>query len=314
MVTGVGRMLVSGMAEIDFNLLTALEALLAEGTVAGAARRLHLSESAMSRTLARLRAATGDPILVRAGRDMVPTPRAEALRREVGALTQAVRNVLQPDGAAFEPAGLDRIFTIRANESFAETFAARLMIALAMSAPKVRLHFVPKPDKDATPLREGRIDLDIGVMGAEAGPELRVQSLYRDRFLGVAREGHPLFDAAITPERYAGFGHVMSARRANKESPVDAGLAALGLEQRIDAVVQSFPAALAVVSRSDLLSLAPESYLTSVMEFRRGLRSFPLPVETKPITVSLMWHPRVDADPAHRWLRGVIVQTCAGSL
>ena len=72
--------------------------------------------------------------------------------------------------------------------------------------------------------------------------------------------------------------------------------------------------ALAVVSRSDLLSLAPESYLTSVMEFRRGLRSFPLPVETKPITVSLMWHPRVDADPAHRWLRGVIVQTCAGSL
>jgi DNA-binding transcriptional LysR family regulator len=302
------------MAEIDFNLLTALEALLAEGTVAGAARRLHLSESAMSRTLARLRAATGDPILVRAGRDMVPTPRAEALRREVGALTQAVRNVLQPDGAAFEPAGLDRIFTIRANESFAETFAARLMIALATSAPKVRLHFVPKPDKDATPLREGRIDLDIGVMGAEAGPELRVQSLYRDRFLGVAREGHPLFDAAITPERYAGFGHVMSARRSNKESPVDAGLAALGLEQRIDAVVQSFPAALAVVSRSDLLSLAPETYLAAVMEVRRGLRTCSLPVETKPITVSLMWHPRVDADPAHRWLRGVIVQTCAGSL
>ncbi|MDQ7246665.1 LysR family transcriptional regulator [Dongia sedimenti] len=310
MATGVARMVLWAMAEIDFNLLTALEALLAEGTVAGAARRLHLSESAMSRTLARLRAATGDPILVRAGRDMVPTPRAEALRREVGALTQAVRNVLQPDGAALDPAGLDRVFAIRANESFAETFAAPLVTALALSAPKVRLHFVPKPDKDATPLREGRIDLDIGVMGAEAGPELRVQSLYRDRFLGVAREGHPLFDAAITPERYAGFGHVMSARRANKESPVDTGLAALGLEQRIDAVVQSFPAALAVVSRSDLLSLAPETYLVSVMEFRRGLRSFPLPVETKPITVSLMWHPRVDADPAHRWLRGVILETC----
>src|SRR5882757_2633991 len=111
------------MAEIDFNLLIALEALLAEGTVAGAARRLSLSESAMSRTLSRLRAATGDPILVRAGRDMVPTPRAEELRREVGALTQAVRNALQPAGAAFDPAGLDRTFTIRANESFAETFA-----------------------------------------------------------------------------------------------------------------------------------------------------------------------------------------------
>jgi DNA-binding transcriptional LysR family regulator len=300
------------MAEIDFNLLTALEALLAEGSVAGAARRLGLSESAMSRTLARLRAATGDPILVRAGRDMVPTPRAEALRREVGTLTQAVRAVLQPDGAAFDPASVDRVFTIRANESFAETFAARLVATVAKSAPRLRLHFVPKPDKDATPLREGRIDLDIGVMGAEAGPELRVQALYRDRFLGVAREGHPLFDAAITAERYAGFGHVLSARRANKESPVDAGLAALGLEQRIDAVVQSFPAALAVVSRSDLLSLAPETYLTAVAEFRGGLKPFPLPVETAPITVSQIWHPRVDADPAHRWLRGVISQTCSG--
>src|SRR5690349_8878469 len=107
--TGVRRMLCSAMSEIDFNLLTALEALLAEGTVVGAARRLGLSESAMSRTLARLRAATGDPILVRAGRDMVPTPRAEALRGQIAALTQAVRVVLQPDGAAFDPAGLDRV-------------------------------------------------------------------------------------------------------------------------------------------------------------------------------------------------------------
>src|SRR5882724_5928275 len=125
------------MAEIDFNLLVALEALLVEGTVAGAARRLNLSESAMSRTLSRLRAATGDPILVRAGRDMVPTPRAEELRRRVGELTQAVRGVLQPTGAAFDPAGLDRLFTIRANESFAETFAARLVAAAAVAAPAV---------------------------------------------------------------------------------------------------------------------------------------------------------------------------------
>jgi DNA-binding transcriptional LysR family regulator len=300
------------MAEIDFNLLIALEALLAEGTVVGAARRLGLSESAMSRTLARLRAATGDPILVRAGRDMVATPRAEALRRQVGALTQAVRSVLQPDGAAFDPAGLDRIFTIRANESFAETFAASLVAAAARSAPGARLHFIPKPDKSTAPLREGLIDIEIGVIGGDAGPEVRVQALFRDRFLGVAREGHPLFDGAITAERYAGFDHVMSSRRGNKESPVDAGLAALGLTRRIGALVQSFPAALAIVGRSDLLTVAPELYLIAVAEFRKDLRSFPLPVETPPITISQMWHPRVEADPGHRWLRGVILETCRG--
>jgi DNA-binding transcriptional LysR family regulator len=298
------------MAEIDFNLLVALEALLAEGSVAGAARRLSLSESAMSRTLARLRTATGDPILVRAGRDMVPTPRAAELRQRVGTLTQAVRAVLQPAEEAFDPAGLDRIFTIRANESFAETFGAVLVEAVARQAPQLRLHFAPKPDKSTAPLRDGLIDLDIGVMGGEAGPEVRVQALYRDRFLGVAREGHPLFDAAITAERYASFGHVVGSRRGPRDGPVEAALVALGLARRVATVVQSFPAALAVVSRSDLLSHAPESYLVALAEFRGGLRTFPLPFETAPITVSQMWHPRMDADPAHRWLRGVIQATC----
>jgi DNA-binding transcriptional LysR family regulator len=301
------------MSEIDFNLLIALEALLAEGSVAGAARRLNLSESAMSRTLSRLRAATGDPILVRAGRDMVPTPRAEALRHQVGALTQAVRNVLQPAAEAFDPASLDRVFTIRANEGFIEACAARLVSAAAAAAPNLRLHFSPKPDKSALPLREGLIDLDIGVLGAEAGPEFKIQTLYRDRFLGVARAGHPLFDAEITAERYAGFGHVVSARRGLRDGVVELSLAALGLTRRVVAVVPSFPAALAVVNRSDLLSHVPESYLAAIVEFRTGLRSFPLPIETAPITISQMWHPRLDTDPAHRWLRGLILETCKGA-
>jgi len=298
------------MTEIDFNLLTALEALLAEGTVVGAARRLGLSESAMSRTLARLRAATGDPILVRAGRDMVPTPRAEALRRDVGTLTQAVRAVLQPDGAAFDPTGLDRLFNIRANESFVETVGARLVSAAAAAAPGVRLNFTPKPDKSVEPLREGVIDLDIGVMGHEAGPEVRVQALFRDRFVGVARKGHPLFKKGITVERFAACGHVVSSRRGHRDGPVDSALSALGITRRVAAVVQSFPAALAIVCRSDHLSVVPETYLKAVTEFRDDLRAFPLPVETAPITISQMWHPRVDVDPAHRWLRGLILETC----
>ena len=298
------------MADIDFNLLIALEALLAEGTVAGAARRLKLSESAMSRTLSRLRSATGDPILVRAGRDMVPTPRAEELRRQVGELTQAVRGVLQPAGEAFDPKSLERIFTIRANEGFVETFGARLVAAAATAAPGVRLSFTPKPDKSPVPLREGLIDLDIGVLGSEAGPEVRIQALYRDRFLGVARDGHLLFEGAITVERYAGFGHVISSRHGHFQGVVDESLAPLGITRRVAAVVQSFPAALAIVSRSELLSAAPESYLAAYMEFRGGLRTFPLPVKTEEITISQMWHPRMDADAGHRWLRALILETC----
>jgi DNA-binding transcriptional LysR family regulator len=308
-------MLGSAMHDIDLNLLTALDALLAEGSVAGAARRLRLSESAMSRTLARLRAATGDPLLVRAGRDMVPTPHAEALRARVGELARATRAVLQPAAAHLDIAALTRTFVIRANDGFVEAFAARLVAAVAASAPHARLRFAPKPDKDVAPLREGLIDLEIGVLGA-SGPEVRVQALFQDRFVGVVREGHPLVATdAITPERYAACGHVIASRRGRASGPVDEALAALGLARRVVAVVPSFPAAVAVACASDLVALVPSSFLGAMEEpradaLRPRMRSFPLPVATPAITISQMWHPRLDADPGHRWLRALVLSTC----
>ena len=197
------------MAEPDLNLLTALEVLLSEGTVAGAARRLGLSPSAMSRTLARLRAATGDPLLVRAGRALVPTPRAMELRERTHNLVLEVRAVLRPARDARDMRTVQQTFTIRANDGFVEAFAARLVSAVAEAAPGVRLRFVAKADKDVRALREGLVDLEIGVLG-KTGPEVRVQRLFRDRFIGVVREGHPLLsDSEVTPERYAACGHVV---------------------------------------------------------------------------------------------------------
>ena len=143
------------MADIDLNLLIALDALLAEGTVVGAARRLNLSASATSRTLARLRAATGDPLLVRAGRGMVPTPHATELRERMRDLAQSARAALRPAAASSDLAELKRTFTIRSNDGFVEVFAAQLVAAVTAVAPNVRLHFAPKPDKDVRALREG---------------------------------------------------------------------------------------------------------------------------------------------------------------
>jgi DNA-binding transcriptional LysR family regulator len=162
------------MDTMDMNLLAALDALLAEGSVTGAARRLGLSSSAMSRTLARLRSATGDPLLVRAGRGLVPTPRGAELRDQVHELTPDVRTVLSPRTNLLDVASLERNFTLRANEGFIERFSAPLVAAVTEAAPRVRLRFAPKPVKDALPLREGRIDLEIGVLGAFA-PEVRTE-------------------------------------------------------------------------------------------------------------------------------------------
>jgi DNA-binding transcriptional LysR family regulator len=312
--TGV-TMTPASMVEPDLNLLIALEVLLSEGTVAGAARRLGLSSSAMSRTLARLRAATGDPLLVRAGRGLVPTPRAKELRERVQNLTREVRAVLRPAPDALDIRTVEQTFTIRTNDGFVEAFAARLVSAVAAAAPGVRLRFAAKADKDVRVLREGLIDLEIGVLGA-TGPEVRVQTLFRDRFIGVVREGHPLLgEGEVTPERYAACGHVVASRPGRPTGPVDEALAALGLARTVVAVVPGFRAALSVARGSDLVALLTASFLDTVWKDdplggRGGVQSFALPVSTPPIVVSQMWHPRLDADRVHRWLRGVVHGVC----
>ncbi|WP_434114354.1 LysR family transcriptional regulator [Paraburkholderia caffeinilytica] len=305
------------MPEPDLNLLIALDALLADGSVAGAARRLGLSASAMSRTLTRLREATGDPLLVRAGRRMVLTPHAEALRRRTPNAVNEARAVLRPSTSEPDFSTLQRTFTIRANDGFVEAIGASLIAAATAAAPLVRLRFAPKLEKSAAYLRDGSADLEIGVLG-EMGPEVRLQALFRDRFLGVVRQGHPLAAerGEVTAERYIAFGHVVASRRGSTSGPVDEALAALGLERTIVAVVPSFPAALAVARASDLIALVPASLMGKRPEQQESPTSstpyyaFELPVTTGEITVSQMWHPRLEVDPVHRWLRQLVLAVC----
>ncbi|EJM84365.1 LysR family transcriptional regulator [Pseudomonas sp. GM60] len=295
------------MSTPDFNLLITLDVLLAEGSVARAAKRLRLSPSAMSRALARLRETTGDPLLVRAGRGLVATPRALELRERVSQLVQDAEAVLRP---AQQPdlKQLVRTFTLRTSEGFVETFGAPLIARVAEQAPGVLLRFMHKPDKDSTSLRDGTVDLETGVVGKAAGPELRTQGLFRDRFIGVVRVGHPLSQGEITPERYAAGGHISVSRRGLDKGPVDEALAALQLERQVVTIVAGFSTALALARATDLIAAVPERHTENL---RAGMHSFALPVTLPEFTVAMLWHPRLDADPVHRWLRGCVREVCA---
>lgn len=294
------------MAIPDLNLLLTLDVLLTEGSVAGAARRLRLSPSAMSRALARLRRTTGDPLLVRAGRGLVPTPRAVALRDQVRQLVQDGQAVLRP-AERLDLGQLVRTFTLRSSEGFVENFGPALIARVAAAAPGVRLRFLPKTDKDSALLRDGVVDLETGVVGTTTAPELRVQGLFRDHFVGAVRLGHPLGQGEITPERYAAGGHVRVSREGLERGPIDAALQALGLERRIVTIVGGFSTALALARGSDLIATVPGRHTGNL---RAGMYSFPLPVAAPEITVSLLWHPRLEADPGHRWLRGLVREVC----
>lgn len=263
----------------------------------------------MSRTLARLRDATGDELLVRAGRGLVFTPHADALRTRVASLVQEARAMLQPASDTVDVATLERLFTIRANEGFVDAFAGRIVTEMMAIAPGLRLRFAPKPGKDVRALREGMIDLEIGVLGA-TGPEVRIQTLFKDRFVGVVHEGHALSTGRVTPQRYAACRHVVVSRRGRIHGPVDDALSALGLTRQVVAVVSGFPAALAMTCGTDLVALVTHSFISAEQERVSGTHYFELPVATDTITISQMWHPRLDADPAHRWLRGFILSAC----
>lgn len=295
------------MSRPDLNLLLTLDVLLTECNVARAARRLHLSPSAMSRALARLRETTGDPLLVRAGRGLVPTPRAQELREQVSRLVQEAQGVLRP-AELLDPSRLSRHFTLRTSDGFVEYFGPALIALAQREAPGVRLRFMQKPDKDSTPLRDGSVDLETGVIGAASSPEIRTRALFRDRFIGVVRAGHPLARGKVTAARYAAGQHVLVSRRGLDKGPIDEGLRALGLARDIAVIVAGFSDALSLARGSDLIASVPERHTGNL---RAGMHSFALPVEVPALTVSMLWHPRMDADPAHRWLRECVRQVCA---
>ncbi|MBB3239798.1 DNA-binding transcriptional LysR family regulator [Pseudomonas sp. Tn43] len=295
------------MTTPDLNLLITLDALLAEGSVARAAQRLRLSPSAMSRALARLRETTGDPLLVRAGRGLVPTPRALELREQVSRLVQDAEAVLRP-AEQLDLKQLSRVFTLRTSDGFVENFGPALIARVSEQAPGVRLHFVQKLNKDSAALRDGSVDLETGVVGGTTSPEVRTRALFEDRFIGVVRTGHPLSKGEVTASRYAAGRHILVSRRGLDKGPMDEALEALGLGREIITLVSGFSAALALARASDLIATVPAQHTANL---RAGLHSFDLPLNLPPITLSMLWHPRMDADSAHRWLRECVRKVCA---
>jgi DNA-binding transcriptional LysR family regulator len=295
------------MTTPDLNLLIILDVLLSEGNVTRAANRLHLSPSATSRALARLRKTIGDPLLVRAGRGLVATPRAIELQAQVSRILQETLAVLRPVTTPDLQTTV-KTFTLRTSEGFAENFGPSLIERINIEAPGVKLRFVQKLDKDSTQLRDGTIDFETGVVNSAMGPEVRTQALFRDRFVGVVRTGHFLTQGKMTSRKYANAKHIGIERQGLEMGPIDEAMCALNLERRVTTIVGGFSTAVALARASDLVASVPERHTGNL---RAGMHTFSLPFATPEFTVSLLWHPRFQADPTHRWLRKIVIGTCA---
>lgn len=288
------------MKSFDLNLLTALEALLATGSVTAAAERMHLSTPAMSHTLARIRTALGDPILVRAGQRLVPTARALALMEPLGRLLADAQQLLQPADAA-GLAAVSRRFVVRVPDGVAVVHGATLAQELQQVMPHAALQLLPEGYVDPGALREGRIDLEVS-SGPPPGPEIETLALREQRLMGAVRIGHPLLAGRFSLRRFAAERHVAVATRPHEALPIDAALAAAGLSRFVALTVPNHYAALYAAARSPLVASVPARVALGMCTVM-GLSVFELPLQIASEPLRLAWHPRHNRDPAHAWLR-----------
>ncbi|CAK7285921.1 LysR family transcriptional regulator [Streptomyces sp. RM1] len=292
--------------QLDLNLLTALDALLEEGSVAGAAARLHVTAPAMSRSLGRIRKVTGDQILVRAGRAMVPTTRALAMRAEVHALVQQAQRLLSAQ-RELELEHLHRVFTVRWHDALTAACGTALIAAVHRQAPGVQLRLSAEPGTDTPESRRGEVDLESGTSPSTL-PDVRHRLVGRDRLVVAVRPGHPLNEGPLSAERYAAAEHLTVSRRGRLHDPIDEALTSHGLDRRVAAAVPTATLALQLALGTDLVVTLPDAVTRATRE-QIGLTTLELPFEFPDIPLYLLWHQRYDDDRAHSWLRDLATDT-----
>jgi len=292
------------MESRDLGLLLALDALLQEGSVTLAARRLGLSTPAASHALARIRERLGDPILVRAGRRMVLTPRAEELRPRVRSLVEEANRVLD-DAVPFSPRTLRRTFTVTTTDHVLLVLGPPVDRILREEAPGVALRFLPSTVDDWVPLRDGGAALSVCILG-HFPEEFRTRRLFGDRFVCVVREGHPRAGKRLTLDDYCALEHVVVSP-LGRPSAVDAALAERGRERRIRRSVPFFLSGLLFAATSDDVLTVSERAASALAPVL-GLRLLEPPLPLAPYALHLLWHPRLEHEPGSRWLRDVFVR------
>ncbi len=293
------------MQSTDLGLLVSLDALLQEGSVTGAARRVGLSTPAMSHALARIRERLADPILVRSGRGMLLTPRAIALKEQVHNAVNEARRALAPE-RAFVARELSRTFVVHASDYVLTILGATVDRILREEAPQVCIRFVPNTPDDPALLRDQGSDVAVGIYG-DLPQEMRSRQLLTDRFMAVVRKGHPGVGKRLTLEQFVGLAHIQVAPRGKPGGYLDDVLRERGLTRTVARAVPYFVTALQLVAETDYVLTVSER-IARRYESSLALQLLEVPIKLRPYALSLVWHPRVDGDAGHRFLRDVFLR------
>ncbi len=299
-------------SRLDLNLLAALDVLLRERNVTRAAKKLGITQSAMSHKLKRLREELGDPLFVTAPGGLAPTARAESLEEPLRRALQDVAAAVRAS-APFDPSTAEREVRVACVDAIELTLLPEILARLAREAPKIRLSIRRRGPRSMEELASGELDLIVapgGVpgVGYDELPGVQRRLLGADGFACVVRADHPLVRKRLTLSRFLELDHLLVTPGGTSLGVVDQVLAKDGLSRRVAVTIPSFVSAPLLVARTDLVLTCP----TSVAEV--ASRVVPLRVLTPPIALPtiplfLFWHVRVQHDPAHRWIREFVLST-----
>ena len=298
------------VSKLDLNLLVVLDAIHGEGGVTRAGEKLNLTQPAISHALSRLRALFDDPLFVRQGRALVPTPLTRAL---IEPLRRSLRGLgaLLSEAQPFDAATAAARFTLAMRDPVELLLLPRLMPAIAREAPGVDLRVVQWARRTLeAALAAGTLDLALDVP-LPVSASVHRRRIAADRLVVVARQHHPHIRKGFDLAAYLGQQHVMVTSRRKGPGFEDLVLSERGLQRRIRLRCRNYLAAFRVVSESDLVLTMPERY-AGVLDAGFGNRILPLPLKTPTLDLYLYWHEAVDQDPANRWLRDLVLEIFAG--
>jgi DNA-binding transcriptional LysR family regulator len=298
---------VTKLFDIDLNLLVSLDAILTTHSVTAAAARVRLSKPAMSHALNRIRTLLGDEILVRSGKQWILTERARTMAGPLAEILGAMSRLVF--ASELEIATLAREFRIHTTDHVLSILGIPIGRAVGGEAPNVDLRFLPVLPDDVAALRDD-VDLGIGVF-PDLPVEFRKQKLFEDRFCCVVRRDHPQVRGRVTLKQYTSMHHVLVAPRGRAGGVADHALAQLGERRRVARALPYFLAALHCVAESDCVATISVRLARAHAE-RFGLQIVKPPIDLPPFDIEQIWHPRVEGDPAHAWLRRLVATVAHG--
>ncbi|MBY5438632.1 LysR family transcriptional regulator [Rhizobium leguminosarum] len=295
------------ISDFDVGLLVTLDTLLKYPNVTHAAARLNITQSALSARLTRLRQLLNDPLFVPAasGRGMIATPHASALEPELTRLLERFNDFVNT-AHSFDPANSKRVFRIAATDNPAAILAPDLIPLFQAGAPMAKIAFtLPNKAKIAEHLEQGDVDLFVGA-AEDGAPELIAQTLFQEEFVTAQRRGHPRGTTPLTIEEFCDAEHLLiSTSGGHFSGMIDNALAEIGRERRVSISIQSYALAPLVLASTDCICTLPRRFLK---RFEDTLDLFPPPLPLSVFGMNLFWHPRMRTDPAHIWLRKMVLQ------